>query len=371
MNLKLIHIQMRKINLLSAGMPVRGIYLLLMLLVGALIQCTTQPAADPVPEKDFVFGDDRGFEQCHASTLVRLDDGSFLIAWFGGTREGHDDVGVWMSKGKPGQWSAPVQLAKIRDDAHWNPVLFKAPDGRVILYFKVGKTIPAWETWYVVSNDQGVTWSEAREVVEGDKGGRGPVRNKPIVLSDGTWLAGASFEDNEKELWDAFVDRSTDEGTTWEATPYLEIDRSVISGRGIIQPTLWESSPGVVHMLLRSTGGMICRSDSKDLGKTWSPVYPINLPNPNSGIDLVKLSDGTLVLLYNPDEKNWGSRGQLNLAVSYDNGATWPRIIPIEEGVAGEEYSYPAIIAFGDTVAFSYTWKRDRIRFGTITGLKK
>ena len=41
----------------------------------------------------------------------------------------------------------------------------------------------------------------------GDRGGRGPVKNKVIVLSDGTWLAGASLE---PDAWDVFVDRSGD-----------------------------------------------------------------------------------------------------------------------------------------------------------------
>ena len=345
-------------------------FIVLTILISGLMSCSQQPTSTE-PVKDFVFGEERGFQQCHASTLVQLKDGSYLIAWFGGTKESHDDVGIWMSRGIPGQWTAPVELAKIREDAHWNPVLFRSPEGRIYLYFKVGKTIPAWETWVVTSDDEGETWSEAYELVPGDKGGRGPVRNKPVVLSDGTWLAGASFEDDDKKLWDAFADRSEDGGKTWTATPYLTIDRTSIEGRGIIQPTLWESAPGKVHMLLRSSGGMICRSDSEDYGKTWSPVYATDLPNPNSGIDLVRLDDGTLVLLYNPDNKNWGSRGKLNLAVSYDNGITWPNIIPLEDADEDDEYSYPAIITDGKTVAYTYTWMRDRIVFGTATGLSE
>ncbi len=316
-----------------------------------------------ITQRSFVFGDNRPFPQCHASTLVRLDNGHFLVASFGGTREKDDDVGIWLSKGDGATWTAPVEVAKIRNDPHWNPVLFQAPSGQVILYFKVGKTIPKWETWVMTSDDNGETWSEAYELVAGDHGGRGPVRNKPIILSDGTWLAGASHEEGQ---WDVFIDRSEDGGNTWQQTEYLEVDREELTGEGIIQPTLWESEPGKVHMLVRSSAGAIYRSDSEDYGKTWSPAYRTDLPNPNTGIDLVKLEDGTLALLYNPDGKNWGSRGTLLLAFSYDNGKTWPEEIEIDKDGEESEFSYPAIIQWDGHIGLTYTWERSDIAFVTL-----
>jgi predicted neuraminidase len=311
--------------------------------------------------KDFVFGDDRPFAQCHASTVLRTDDGKFLVAWFGGTREKHDDVGIWLSKGEPGDWSDPIEVAKIREDAHWNPVLVRDPSGNITLFFKVGKTIDFWETWYKVSKDNGESWSEAKELVPGDKGGRGPVRNKPIVISDGSWLAPASNE--LKGVWNAFVDRSEDGGKTWTESAFLKMNRDSIINEGVIQPALWESEPGKVHMLLRSSAGVICRSDSEDHGKTWSPVYKTNLPNPNSGIDVTKLDNGAVVLIFNPDGENWGSRGEISLAVSMDNGKTWDPIVGLEKGGEDDEFSYPSVISFGDTVAVTYTWKRQRVAF--------
>jgi predicted neuraminidase len=191
------------------------------------------------------------------------------------------------------------------------------------------------------------------------------VRNKPIVLSNGTWLAPAS---NEKSgVWNAFVDRSEDNGKTWAASSFMSLNRDSIPGEGVIQPALWESSPGNVHMLLRSSAGVICRSDSKDYGRSWSPVYKTDLPNPNSGIDLTKLDDGTLVLAYNPDRKNWGARRPMTIAISNDNGKTWPTAVNLETGSEGDEFSYPSIIHVGDTVAVTYTWKRERIAFWILS----
>ncbi len=314
------------------------------------------------PVKDFLFGDDKPFAQCHASTLIHLTDGTFITAWFGGTREKDDDVGIWMTKGAPGHWEKPFEVAKINNEPHWNPVLFQSPSGKIFLFFKVGKEISEWETWVKTSDDNGETWSAAYELVKDDHGGRGPVRNKPIILSDGVWIAGAS---NENGPWNVFFDRSKDEGRTWQRTPYIKINRKEIEGKGVIQPTLWESSPGNVHALLRSTDGVICRTDSKDYGKTWSPVYKTSLPNPNSGIDLTRLPDGTLLLVHNTDDKDWGSRGTLVISISKDNGKTWVEKVELENGNRDDEYSYPAIINFGDTVAVTYTSNREKIAFWT------
>lgn len=317
-----------------------------------------------LPEVSFLFGDNPGFAQCHASTLIHLKKGQFIAAWFGGSKEGADDVGIWMTKGDPGSWQKPFEVAKIKDEAHWNPVLFQAPSGKIFLFFKVGKNTADWETWVKTSDDEGKTWSKAYELVPGNRGGRGPVRNKPIVLSSGMWIAGASNEDGP---WNAFFDLSSDSGRTWHATPYLQLDRKNFKGKGIIQPTLWENPTGQVHALLRSSDGYIFRTDSKDTGKTWSQVYKTSLPNPNSAIDVVQLSGDTLVLACNTDDKNWGSRGTLIWAISFNNGNTWTKKVVVDSGMADDEFSYPAIIQYHDTIAMTYTWKRKKIAFVKLT----
>jgi len=53
----------------------------------------------------------------------------------------------------------------------------------------------------------------------------------------------------------------------------------------------------------------------------------------------------------------------LSLILSNDNGQSWTHSIDIETGVDGDEFSYPAIISFGDTVAVTYTWKREHVAF--------
>ncbi len=336
---------------------------------------------DPVDiVTEYVFGDLRPFAQCHAPTLVARPDGGLLAAWFGGSHEGHSDVGIWSAESnarrpgrsgreasscKPGtDWTGPRRLAKVSDEAHWNPVLFaRSEDAReLVLHFKVGGRIRDWTTWAQRSDDGGATWSAPEPLVPGDRGGRGAVRSKPIRLASGAWLAGASIE--RWRRWDAFIDRSANGLDGWEATGLIEIDRNRFVGKGLIQPTLWESTPGSVHALFRSTAGRVYRSDSRDDGRHWSIAYPTTLPNNNSGLDVVRLENGLLALACNPVAGNWAARTPLSVLFSTDNGETWPERIDLETDPG--EFSYPAIVETREGLAVGYTWNRRRIAVARI-----
>ena len=318
---------------------------------------------------EHIFTPEVWFQQCHASVICELPDGALGVAWFGGDHEKADNVAIWFSKcprtGKnTGTWSEPVKIADLENVPCWNPVLFADGD-RLMLFYKVGKEIPTWQTMVKESLDSGATWSDEKEVVPGDIGGRGPVRNKCVRLKDGTVLAPAS---TELGGWNSFVDRSEDGGRTWERSANIEIDRTENKDAGIIQPTLWQDDAGVVHALLRSNTGHIYKSASADVGKTWSPAEKTDLPNNNCGIDVVRMENGRLVLVYNPVSGNWAARTPIAFSVSDDNGETWsePEILshqPCDKNVVHAEFSYPAIIAEGEDVYITYTWKRKTVAF--------
>src|SRR5687767_13356081 len=76
---------------------------------------TTNPNKSPTITTvtyEHVFKDDRPFAQCHASTMIGLNNGQYLLAWFAGSHEKNDDVGIWMASGQPGKWSAPYLAVK-------------------------------------------------------------------------------------------------------------------------------------------------------------------------------------------------------------------------------------------------------------------
>lgn len=329
----------------------------------------------------------RGFAQCHASTLLALDDGDFLCAYMAGSREGAPDMAIWLSRCTAGRWQPPQRIRHAHLLPHWNPVLHRDGD-RIRLYYKVGLSVQNWYTLESVSGDGGVTWSPPREAVPGDYTPRVCVRNKIIVDARGRWIGPVSVEAGNE--WDAFVDISDDGGGSWRkrAIPCAhrraqgsagngarwsglaegalwETDlETVMQWDGVIQPTLWESAPGRLHALMRSTRGRIYRSDSDDGGETWAEAYPTALPNNNSGIDLVRLDGGALLLAHNPVAGNWDARSPLSVSLSPDNGATFSAPVHLETRPG--EYSYPAIVARGDRVFVSYTSNRTNVVFAAF-----
>ena len=144
--------------------------------------------------QEFIVEEDRPFDSAHASTLLQLRNGGVLAAWFGGSWEHAKDVAIWTARRIGGRWLPPVKVADVRGVPMWNPVLFRRADGTIELFFKVGEEISDWQTFFVLSRDEGETFSAMEELVPGDTcGGRGPVKNKPIRLKSGRAFLLATF----------------------------------------------------------------------------------------------------------------------------------------------------------------------------------
>lgn len=295
----------------------------------------------------------------HSSSLCFIGE-TLYCAWFSGPFEGSRDTSIFLSSRENNVWSPPQRVADAGAEPHWNPVLHHF-GGKLWLFFKVGIYPKRWRT-LVTQRDADGSWGAISELVPGDSGGRGPVKNKILVLANGDWLAPASLERDSG--WACFVDRSTDNGQRWTAQALIRPNHCPPGRAGIIQPSLWESSPGQIHLLARSDLGYIYRADSQDHGQTWSSAYPIDLPNNNSGLDLIQL-DGCLLLACNPISNPHGPRSPLTLFRSTNNGETWRELFVLED--APGEFSYPAIIPSQHGFVVSYTENRGAIKVREFT----
>ena len=289
---------------------------------------------------------------CHATTIAEGPKG-LVAAWFGGTREGDQDVGIWLTRQENAKWLPAKEVANgVQADGTrhpcWNPVLFQPKNGPLLLFFKVGPKCDRWWGLLMTSSDGGATWSAPKRLPNGMIG---PVKNKPVEIPDGRLLCGTS---DELGGWRMHVEWTTDYGATWARTGPLNDGTSLQA----IQPSFLLHKDGSVQAVGRTRQGQVFSIISADGAKTWGEMTLLDLPNPNSGTDALTLKDGRHLLVYNPVPKG---RSPLVVALS-DDGKTWKDVLTLEDEPK-TEFSYPAVMQTADgKVHITYTWKRLKTR---------
>ncbi len=360
-------------------------FLFALLLPTTMVEC--QPLSQKLPAllkagdpgfvgSELIYSlDHKPTPQCHASTIVELSDG-IMAAWFGGTHERNADVGIWLAVNKKGTWSHPVQVANgFENDSVrypcWNPVLFKPANGPLLLFYKVGPSPSEWWGMLMTSDDEGKTWSDAKRLGKHSAINDlvGPVKNKPIQFADGAILCPSSteVEINDKDKWRVHFELTKDFGKTWEVIDPINDGIEF----NAIQPSILTYGNGKMQMLCRTQEGTVGQSWSTDNGKTWSKLQASTLPNPNAGTDAVTLTDGRQLIVYNHTSSKGefpSGRNMLNVAISND-GLQWKPILTLERDKG--EYSYPAVIqASTGLVHITYTYLRKTIKHVVIDPAK-
>jgi predicted neuraminidase len=132
-----------------------------------------------------------------------------------------------------------------------------------------------------------------------------------------------------------------DWGRTWQTSDALV-------GFGNIQPSVVRRNDGSLVAMMRENGPLnrIRVSESRDEGRTWSPVQESQLPNPGSGLEVIGLANGHWALIYN-DTTN--GRHSLAVSISEDEGKTWRWTRHLERTAPGSgSYAYPSMIQARD-----------------------
>ena len=182
------------------------------------------------------------FPSCHAATIAETPSG-LVAAFFGGTKERDPDVEIYMSRMTDGKWLAPVSVANgIQNDGKrlptWNPVLYQVPNGDLLLFYKIGPKPSEWWGMMKSSKDGGKTWSKAIKL---PADGIGPVKNKPILLSNGNLFAPSSREGNG---WKIHFEVTSDNGKNWRTIGPIEN-----GGLNAIQPSILQHGDGKLQIL--------------------------------------------------------------------------------------------------------------------------
>lgn len=326
---------------------------------------SAKPWRQGILVEEFLFTE-APFPESHAATIAETPAG-LVVAWFGGLKERHKDVCIYVSRRVDGRWSEPVNVADgALDDstryACWNPVLYQVPGGDLLLFYKIGPNVAGWTGWMKTSSDNGLTWSEPRALPEGMLG---PVKNKPVLV--GATLMCPSSTENKG--WRVHFELTPDNGKTWTKVGPINDPKTDPTAFDAIQPSILDHGNGRLQILCRTRNRVLASAWSNDKGRTWSKMKATGLPNPNSGTDAVTLQDCRHLLVYNhakpPKGTNKGGRTPLNVAVS-KNGKRWYASLILEDSPI-KQYSYPSVIQSADgLVHIVYTWRRERIKYVCI-----
>ncbi len=312
------------------------------------------PAAAPLPSADIeihkVFGPEIPGKYKHPASIAQLKGGDLFIVYHGGAGEYEDDTAVWGTRLKAGEtrWDAPRPIADTPFHGDGNAVIWQAPDGVAWLLYVVryGATWSGSRILAKVSRDGARTWSDSF-VLAFEAGMM--VRNAPIVLSSGDYLlpvyheVGDDPEQVSKECTSLFLRYQVKE-KRWSETNRIR------SHRGNIQPAPAQITDDHLVCYARRGGdyqptadGWLVRSESRDGGKTWAAGTDSKFPNPNAAVELLKLKNGHLMLIYNDSMVD---RTPLAAAVSTDGDKSYPFRRNIAEGK--DDFAYPFAIQAED-----------------------
>jgi predicted neuraminidase len=331
----------------------------------------------------------------HASSIVELPSGEFLVSWYRGSGERTaDDVAVFGARKKAGdaKWSDAFVMADTPGFPDCNTAMMVDRKNRLWLFWP---TILAntWEsclTNFCVSQDYdgpgSPKWNRNGLILlkpddfssEAENKLKDLLRERDTVVSD-NWRDELPFDAKKIEsklyqrlgwqprckptvlpsgriLLPLYSDTyslsimaiSDDDGQTWYSSKPL-------LGFGAIQPTVLRRENGKLVAFMRENGILkhIRTSTSKDEGLTWGPVTATEMPNPGSGLDGVRLANGHWLLVYNDTTSG---RNSLLVSISADEGKTWKWQRHLEHEPTGS-YHYPCVIQARDGtihVVYSY-----------------
>ncbi|WBV45178.1 exo-alpha-sialidase [Pseudoroseomonas cervicalis] len=355
--------------------------------------------------------------QSHAANLTPLPDGSLGCVWFGGTQEGVPDICAWFSRLDPGaeRWSAPVRLSEDATRSEQNPLLFPAPDGTLWLIW-TAQISGNQDTAIVrkrVSHDMGRSWGPV-ETLFGPRPEGGTFMRQPVVVLDnGDWLLPiwvCKSTPGKKWVGDddiSAVKLSTDQGRSWTE---IEVPGSL----GCVHMSIVDLRDGTLAAFYRSRwADNVHVSRSTDGGRSWSAPEATELPNNNSSIQVARLSNGHLAMVFNhssaadaterrlslyddiEDDSDdgkvvaaidttrrstfWGvPRAPMTLAISEDGGRSWPWRRNLETGDGycmtnnsreglNREFSYPSVTEGQDgRLHIAYTVYRQAIKYVSV-----
>ena len=227
-----------------------------------------------------------------------------------------------------------------------DPCLWLDPNGKLWLFFWLaGDGLSVTMAMTTDNPDSSTpTWTKPAPLFSG------VMMNKPIVTSQGEWLAPAAMWHRDES---SRVMVSTDQGETWTLRGAANIPKE---RRNCDEHMIVERRDGSLWMLVRTSDYGIGESVSTDNGKTWTEVSDYQ-KHATTRFTLLKLQSGNLLLIRNGPLDERGPRDRMSAFLSMDDGKTWQGGLLLDE----RNTSYPdASQASDGTIYAIYDQERGR-----------
>ena len=342
--------------------------------------------------------------QNHAPQLCWATPDQLACVWMAGGQEGTAGMGIMLSTLKRGgrRWSEPRLISQDPERSEQNPLLFVVdpPAGSPRLHLvhtaqrvrqpgdapDPGTAFSMQWTAALRCQQRGVSrgrWVAVADMLTTPAFCRHP----PHRRADGRWLlpiyrslkTGGSFGHDHSEILVLESDgRATSE--------LISVPSSTGRVHGSIVPAADGSA--LLQFFRSRQADCIYRSIGSLDGLHWTEPQPIPLPNNNSSIQALRLHSGRLAMIFNRfclqhepvDPSAWGeahwprTRWPLSVALSNDDGETWPWIRDLDHGLgfAGDanwflngQLAYPTILeGLPGELHIAYSWGgRQAIRY--------
>lgn len=324
----------------------------------------------------------------HASQLCWAANGDLLCTWMGGAGEGRASMNILLSRLRAGErrWSDPIRISDDDQRSEQNPLLWLDERGDLHLLHTAQhvrdpsdcESGAAFSMQWTArlrhrsSSDHGHSWSLTSELLDDEAFCRQP----PLSDGSGGWLLP--------------IYRSLEAGNLFghdhSQVVCLDSDLTVISihpvprSTGRVHGSLVVSEDGqfMLQFFRSRLADRVYRAVGQLDGSGWGEPQATSLPNNNSSIQALRLASGRLAMIFNrismsgEGPMHWGdahwpySRWPLTVALSEDDGISWPWIRDIDPGLGfcGEanwnsnlRLEYPSLLEGPEGILHAtYSW---------------
>ncbi|CAF1177145.1 unnamed protein product, partial [Rotaria sordida] len=306
----------------------------------------------------------------HASFIEQLTpSGTLAVAWFtGGEKEPNCSIAVSLLEFGSQQFTPGVVVSQRVNYSNQNPVLFWDNETQILHLYHTSQVAHGSENtsqiWHVQSKDRGATWStpEPFYTLPGTYD-----RHRIIPSFNGNELIFPCYNSTSAPY--SFILRLSLEMSIVTRT---DINQSVY----LIQSTVIRlNNTSKLRAFFRDKRAVwIYYADSDDDGLTWTIPKPTSLPNNDAAIVAYTLKSGAVIMSFDNHNGTQQPRSPLTVALSYDNGITWPyhRDIQIHDDDNDTyvgEYSYPSLIqsfwkgSDDNDIHLVHTYDRETIKY--------